>query len=334
VPGSAAESVDSKMYAYDAAKRALNDYLARNDIKGEAVDGLWRGSYYIKRDLIKAPMVSVIISTKDNMGELKNCIDGIVKNTQYSNYELIIVNNNSKERKTFDYFKELQKHENVHILDYNEDFNFSAINNYAVKHSSGEVILFLNNDTKAITDTWMTSMLEQVQRSEVGAVGCKLIYPDNRVQHAGIILGINGLGDDNNVAANSPYLSNSMHHGYFGRENVILDLSAVTAACMMIRREVFEELGGFDENLAVAYNDVDLCIRLRQKGYLIVYVPYAVLYHYESLTRGYEDTKEKRERFEKEIRYMRNKWANVIDAGDPYYNPNLSLRHGDFRIRI
>jgi len=333
-PGSAAESVDSKTYVYDAAKRALNDYMVRNNIKGEVIDGLWLGSYYVKRELIKNPMVSIIISTKDKAGELRDCIESIIKNTQYSNYEIVVVNNNSKENDTFEYFKEIQKYDNVHVLDYNEDFNFSAINNYAVKHSSGEVILFLNNDTKVITGTWLTSMLEQVQRSEVGGVGCKLVYPDNTVQHAGIILGINGLDDDNNVAANCPQRGNSSHPGYFGREKMTLDLSAVTSACMMIRREVFEGIGGFDENLAVAYNDVDLCIRLRQKGYLIVYVPYAVLYHYESLTRGYEDTKDRRERFEKEIRYMRNKWASVIDAGDPYYNPNLSLRHGDFRIKV
>jgi GT2 family glycosyltransferase len=334
VSGSAAGSVDSKTYAYDAAKRALKDYIVRNNIKGEVIDGLWRGSYYIKRELGETPLVSIIIPVRDHAKVLKNCVDSIVKNTRYPNYELIIVNNNSKEKDTLEYFKEIQKLGNVHVLDYNEDFNFSAINNFAVKHAGGEVLLFLNNDMKVITDTWMTSMLEQAQRGEVGAVGCKLLYPDNTIQHAGIILGVNGRDDVNNVAANCPYRTNGLHHGYFGRENIILDLSAVTAACMMIRRKVFDEVGGFDENLAVAYNDVDLCIRLRLKGYLILYMPYAVMYHYESLSRGYEDTKGKQERFDKEVRYIRNKWANVIDAGDPYYNPNLSLHHGDYRVKI
>jgi len=334
VPGSTSGSIDSKRYAYEAAKRAIKDYMVRNDIKGEVIDGLWVGSYYVKRDLIKKPMVSIIIPTKDNAKVLKNCINSIVKNTQYMNFEIIIVNNNSKENDTFEYFEKLQEYSNVRILDYNENFNFSAINNYAVKYSNGEIILFLNNDTKVITDTWMTSMLEQVQRSEVGAVGCKLLYPDNTVQHAGIILGINGRNDGNNVAANCPYRGNGSHQGYFGRENIIINLSAVTAACMMIRKEVFKKIGGFDENLSVAYNDVDLCIRLRQEGYLIIYMPYAILYHYESLSRGYEDASEKLERFEKEIGYMRKKWASVIDAGDPYYNRNLSLNHGDFRIKI
>ena len=332
--GSAAGSLDSKTYAYNAAKRALHDYMVRNSIKGEVVDGLWLGSYYIKRELIKTPMVSIIIPTKDRVGELRDCVESIRKKTQYSNYEIIIVNNNSKENDSLKYFNEIQKHHNIKVVDYNGDFNFSRINNFAVKHASGEVILFLNNDTKVITDGWMTSMLEQVERSEVGAVGSKLVFPNDTVQHAGIILGINGLDNDNNVAANSPQGGKSINPGYFGRENLLLDLSAVTAACMMMRKDVFEEIGGFDENLSVAYNDVDLCLRLRQKGYLIVYTPYAVLYHYESLTRGYEDTKDRRERFEKEIRYMRNKWSNIIDAGDPYYNPNLSLRHGDFRIKV
>jgi GT2 family glycosyltransferase len=334
VPGSTAGSTDSKKYAYEAAKKSIKDYMIRNDIKGEVIDGQWVGSYYVKRDIIIEPMISIIIPSKDNVTALKNCVDSILKKTQYTNYEILIINNNSQEKETFKYFDEIQDHENVHVLDYNKDFNFSAINNYAVKHSKGEVILFLNNDTKVITDTWITSMLEQVQRSEVGAVGCKLLYPDNTVQHAGIILGINGRNDENNVASNSPYRGNGLHHGYFGRENIIINLSAVTAACMMIRRDVFEEIDGFDENLAVAYNDVDLCIRLRQKGYLVVYTPFAILYHYESLSRGFDDTNDNRERFEREISYMRNKWANIIDKGDPYYNPNLSLHHGDFRIKV
>ena len=319
------------------AKKALNEYMKRNNIDGEVSEGLCTGSYNLKRKLLKTPLVSVIIPTKDNVVVLKRCIDSILQKTSYSNYEIIIVDNNSKEDKTYDYFRNIETIQNVKILKFEKKFNFSEINNFAVKNASGEILLFLNNDTEVITNDWMTAMLEHAQQNEVGAVGCKLLYPDNTIQHAGVILGINSISIpfENGVAEHAHKHFPKSDNGYFGRINVIQNFSAVTAACMMVRKEVFEAAGGFDEqNLKVSFNDIDLCLKIRELGYRIVYTPYAELYHYESLSRGYEDTQEKCEQSVREFRYMREKWGKIIDNGDPYYNPNLSLRYDDFRIKI
>lgn len=328
VPGSAAATVDAKSYAYVAAKKSLTDYIRRNNISGEILDGFWTGSYRLKRELSRKYFVSIIIPTRDNVDILKRCIESIFKKTSYDNYEIIIVDNDSIEKETHDYFKLLRKIDNIKILDYPKEFNFSSINNFAAKNANGDMILFLNNDTEIISEEWIVAMLEHAQRSDVGIVGCKLLYPDKTVQHAGVIL---GLGD---LAGHSHINFSDVHHGYFGRINITQNLSAVTAACMMMRKDVFEEIGGFDENIAIAFNDVDLCIKVREKGYLIVYTPYAELYHHESASRGYEDTPEKQKRFLEEIKYLREKWGNIIDVGDPYYNPNLTLSKGDFSIRI
>jgi len=329
---STASSGDRKRYAFEAGKRALEEYLLRNEIKGEVQYGPWNGSYRVKRITAK-PLITIIIPTKDNAKVLKRCIDSIVLKTEYKNYEILIINNNSTEQLTFKYFNELQSAENIRVVDYNRPFNFSAINNFAVTESRGEYLLFLNNDTEVIAGEWMSAMLEQAQRPEIGAVGAKLLYPNNLVQHAGVILGLTG-GGKVGVAGHSHKLLSADSYGYVGRVSIIHDLSAVTAACMMMRRAVFEEVGGFDENLTVAFNDVDICLRIRQKDYLIIYTPYALLYHHESLSRGYEDSPEKQERFKKEIDYTRERWGSIIDAGDPYYNPNLTLRYEDFRIKI
>ena len=319
------------------AKKALNEYMKRNNIDGEVSEGLCTGSYNLKRKLLKTPLVSVIIPTKDNVVVLKRCIDSILQKTSYTNYEIIIVDNNSKENKTYDYFREIEIIQNVKILKFEKQFNFSEINNFAVKRASGEIFLFLNNDTEVITNDWMTAMLEHAQQNEVGAVGCKLLYPDNTIQHAGVILGINSISIpfENGVAEHAHKHFPKSDNGYFGRINVIQNFSAVTAACMMVRKEVFEAAGGFDEqNLKVSFNDIDLCLKIRERGYRIVYTPYAELYHYESLSRGCGDTQEKCEQSAREFRYMREKWGKIIDNGDPYYNPNLSLRYDDFRIKI
>ena len=228
--------------------------------------------------------------------------------------------------------KTIESNPKIRILKYPEKFNFSAINNFAISQVESDYVVFLNNDTEVISREWLLVMLEHAQRKEVGAVGAKLIYSNNTIQHAGIIIGIVG---------NPPVGGHSHKHfprndnGYFGRIQHVCNVSAVTAACIMMRKEVFEEVGGFDEtNLAIAFNDVDLCLKIREKGYLIVYTPYAELYHHESLSRGYEDTPEKQKRFLEEVTYMRNKWGKMIDAGDPYYNKNLTLEKEDFSIRV
>jgi O-antigen biosynthesis protein len=319
------------------AKKALMEYMKRNNIEGEVSEGLWTGSYNFKCKLLKTPLVSVIIPTKDNVVVLKKCIDSIFQKTTYPNYEIIIVDNNSKEKKTYNYFREIETIQNVKILKYEKEFNFSAINNFAVKRASGEILLFLNNDTEVITNNWMTAMLEHAQQNQVGAVGCKLLYPDNTIQHAGVIIGMNSISIpfEKGVADHPHKHFPNSNNGYFGRINVIQNFSAVTAACMMVRKEVFEAAGGFDEqNLKVSFNDIDLCLKIRELEYRIVYTPYAELYHYESLSRGCGDTQEKCEQSAREFKYMRDKWGKIIDNGDPYYNPNLSLRYDDFRIKI
>ena len=328
VPGSVAEAVDAKNYAYVSAKKALTDYIGRNNICGEILDGTWKGSYRLRRELCKTPLVSIIIPTKDRKDVLKKCIDSILGNTSYTNYEIIVVDNNSTEKDTCDYFEELKRETNIKILQYKKDFNFSAINNFAVKNASGDVILFLNNDTEIISKEWINAMVEHIQRDEVGIVGCKLLYANDKIQHAGVILGIGG------VAGHSHKYFQDSDPGYLYRPHIIQNVSAVTAACMMIRKDVFESVGGFDENIVVAFGDVDLCLKIVDKGYMIVYTPYAKLYHHESLSRGYEDNPEKQERFSREVKYIREKWGNTIDKGDPYYSHNLTLIKEDFSIGI
>jgi len=334
VLGSAAKMVSAKPYAFMAAKKALKDALSRREIEAEILDGLLLSSYRVRYKIIEDPKVSIIIPTKDKVSTLKICIDSILKKTNYKNYEIFIIDNQSKEEKTLKYYHRIKNNSKIKIVKYNKPFNFSEINNFAVSKVDTEYILFLNNDTEVISEEWLEAMLEHAQRKQVGAVGAKLLYPDNTIQHAGVILGITGTPGQKGVAGHSHKYVSDTEYGYFLRPHLTQDLSAVTAACMMMRKQVFKEVGGFNVNLAVAFNDVDLCLKIREKGYLIVYTPYAKLYHHESLSRGYEDTPEKQARFLKEIEYVRKKWGHVIDKGDPYYNPNLTLEKEDFSIKI
>lgn len=332
-PNSTAVRYDVKGYADINAMKALEDTLKRRKINGKVIKGLFPSSFRVKREIIGKPKVSIIIPTQDRVEILRKCIESIGKKTDYKNYEIIVIDNNSEGNNTIEYLETISKTPNIRVLKYEKPFNFSAINNFAARNCKGEYLLFLNNDTEVISEEWLSAMLEHAQRKEVGAVGCKLLYPDNTIQHAGVILGITGTPGQPGVAGHShKHLSNS-EIGYFGRPHIIHNLSAVTAACVMIRKEVFEEVGGFNEELVVAFNDVDLCLKIREKGYLIVYTPYAALYHHESLSRGYEDNPEKQERFSKEVMYMREKWGEITDKGDPYYNPNLSLEKENFSIR-
>jgi glycosyltransferase involved in cell wall biosynthesis len=333
-PGSTAARYQAKGYADTNAIKALEDSLKRRNIKGEVLSGKFPGLFRIRRKIDGNPEVSIIIPTKDRSDILRKCLESIKKKTIYKNYEIIIVDNNSKDGHTKNYLEMTRKAHNIRILKYEYPFNFSAINNYAARNSNSEYLLFLNNDIEVISPEWLSAMLEHAQRREVGAVGCKLIYPNNTIQHAGVILGITGTPGLPGVAGHSHKHLPNESRGYFHRPHMIQNFSAVTAACMMVRKDVFEEVGGFEEKLGIAFNDVDLCLKIRQKGYLIVYTPYAELYHHESLSRGYEDNLEKQKRFSGEVRYMGEKWGKIIDQGDPYYNPNLSLEHEDFRIRI
>ena len=326
--GSTACSYDAKPYAIQAGKNAISAALKRRGVTGEVTDGLPYGLYRVKYHISGNPKISIIIPSKDKMSILKYCIESIRRKTTYQNYEIIIIDNSSTEPETFSYYQSLKKDPKMKIFSYHKPFNYSAINNFGVSNIETEFIVFLNNDTEVISEDWLSAMLEHAQRTEVGAVGAKLVFPNNTIQHAGVIIGIN------NTAGHSHkgYLSDNV--GYFGRISLIGNFSAVSGACMMLRRDVFNQVGGFNELLTVAYNDVDLCLKIRQKGYLIVYTPYAELYHYESLSRGAENNPEKLSRSVEEIKYLKEQWKTVFERGDPYYNPNLTLAIENFSIRI
>lgn len=327
---SAAINLEAKPYAYEAAKRALSDAMRRRGFNAHVINGPTRGTYRIKYISNESKKVSIIISTKDNTNILKKCIESIIGKTSYTNYEILIVDNLSKEAKTFKYYQKIKGNGKVRIITYDKPFNFSAINNYASFQCNGNFLLFLNNDTEVISPEWLEAMMEFAQRKDVGAVGAKLFYPNNTIQHAGIILGITGI-------AGHPHRHLPRHSPGYGEGMKLVtvqNFSAVTGACMMMRREVFDEVGGFDERYSHAFNDIDLCIRIREKGYLIVFTPYAELYHHESLSRGYENTPEKQMRFKKEIELFKEKWGHILAKGDPYYNSNLTLDKEDFSIRI
>lgn len=325
---STAGSNSQKLYACEAAKKALREHIERIGLKAEVKDGAFLTSYRVIFPIDETPKISIIIPNKDHITDLSKCLNSILKRSTYQNYEIIIVENNSEEMETFKYYEELLKLDNIKIITWNKPFNYSAINNFAVKHATGEYLLFLNNDTEVINSDWMESLLEHVQRKGIGACGAKLYYPDDLIQHGGVVLGIGG------VAGHSHKYFSKESGGHMGRLRVIQNLSAVTGACLMMRKEVFEEIGGFDERFFHAFNDVDLCMKIRKKGYLIVWTPYVEQYHHESKSRGNEDTPEKQERFRKEIELFKQKWGHVLERGDPYYNPNLSLDREDFSLRI
>lgn len=325
---STADNPLSKMYAYDAGKEAIEEHLKRCQTEGEVslTDNL--GFYRVKYKISGNPLISILIPNKDQKETLDKCLRSIEKLTDYDNYEIIIIENNSTEKETFEYYNEISKKEKIRVIYWQGEFNYSAINNFGAGHARGDYLLLLNNDMEVINGDWLQEMLSHCQREEVGAVGARLYYPDDTVQHAGIIIGIGGVAGSVFVGMKRGYT------GYMHRASIQQDLSAVTAACMLIKRSVFEEVGGLEEKLQIAFNDVDLCLRIRKKGYLIVYDPYVELYHYESKTRGPEDTKEKVRRFQSEIEYMRSHWISILKNGDPAYNPNLTLKKWDYSLKV
>lgn len=324
---STADNPASKMYAFDAGKRAIEAHLKRTGTEGIVSHTPDLGFFRVKYPVQGQPLVSVIIPNKDEKETLKACIDSIREKTEYPNYEIIIVENNSTTDEIFQYYKELSQDPRIRLLRWKKEFNYSAINNYGVCHANGEYLLFLNNDVTVITPGWIKELLGVCQRPEVGAAGVKLIYPDNTIQHAGCVIGLGGIAG--HMFVDMP----ANRTGYFHKASILQDMSAVTAACMMMKRTAFEEAGGFTEKLSVAFNDVDLCLKVRKNHKLIVYDPYVQLYHMESKTRGAEDNKEKVRRFQEEIEYMRCQWLDILKKGDPYYNKNLSLTKWNYSLR-
>lgn len=323
--GSTSDNPDSKLYAFEAGKRAVQAHLKRLGIEGSVEDTQDLGYYRVRYALKGTPMVSVLIPNKDQKESLEKCLHSIWEKTEYENYEILIIENNSREKETFAFYKEIDGKNHVRILYWDKPFNYSAINNFAARQAKGEYYLLLNNDTEVITRGWMKELLSNCQRKEVGMVGAKLYFPDNTVQSAGTIIGMGGLAD--HAFVNMP----RKQAGYMHRASIQMNLSGVTAACAMVKKSVYEEVGGMEEELTVAFNDVDLGLKIVTAGYLIVYDPFAELYHYESKSRGVND--EKNERHKREVRYAQAKWADFLEAGDPCYNKNLTLSKHNFSLR-
>ena len=325
---STAENPESKLYAFEAGRRAIEAHYKRVGIPAIVESGEYLGLYRTKYQWKYNPLISIIIPNKDHIEDLDKCINSIEKKSSYRNYEFIIVENNSINESTFQYYEELEeRNDKVKVVKWAGDFNFSAINNYGVKFANGEYLLFLNNDTEMINIDCISELLGYCMRKDVGIVGARLYYEDDSIQHAGVIVGFGGIAG--HAFLGLPRSAN----GYFSRIICAQDLSAVTAACMMVKRSVFDEVMGLDESLKVAFNDIDFCMKVRSANYLVVYNPYAELYHYESKSRGLEDTEEKIKRFNSEIDRFAAKWPEILMKGDPYYNPNLSMKRCDFSVK-
>ncbi|MCL2839399.1 MAG: glycosyltransferase [Defluviitaleaceae bacterium] len=324
---SVAGNISAKNYAISAAKSAITEHLRRIGLSADVQDSEIEGMYKLKYDIDGEPLISIIIPNKDHVETLKKCIDSIFVKSTYKNFEIIIVENNSTSTEIFDYYKTLNGNNQIKVVTFEGGFNYPAINNFGVNQSSGEYVILLNNDVEVITPDWLQEMLMFAQRTDVGVVGAKLYYPDNTIQHAGVIVGIAGF------AGHSHKHFPRSHFGHMGRLKIAQNLSAVTGACMMLRRSVYDDVGGLDRDFAVALNDVDFCMRIRKAGYLIIFTPFAELYHHESKSRGYEDTPEKQARFSRESTLFKTKWQDELKKGDPYYNPNLTLDREDFSLR-
>mgnify|MGYP005773287807 FL=1 len=326
---STASNPESKMYAFEAGARVIKAHYDRMGIAVDSVEkGVDYGIYHTRFHLDEEPLVSVIIPNKDHRADLDLCLTSLLDKGTYRNLEVIVVENNSTEPETFDYYEELQeKRKNVRVVTWKREFNFSAINNYGVTFAHGEYLLFLNNDVEVIEPDVIREMLGYARRDDVGIVGARLLYQDDTIQHAGVVIGFGGIAGHTFIGLHQA------ENSYFHRAMCAQDYSAVTAACMVSKRSLFDQVGGFREELAVAFNDIDYCLKIRSLGKKVVYNPYALLYHYESKSRGLEDTPEKVERFNREVARFIGYWPEIVINGDPYYNPNLTLRKSNFALR-
>jgi GT2 family glycosyltransferase len=324
IPGSTALALEEKNYIDRTGRKMLTEHFERLGVSA-AVTPVEGGHWRIKYAITSEPLVTIIIPTRNQARLLRRCLESIDKKTAYRNYELLIVDNRSNELESISYLSELRQR-GIKILNYTQPFNYSAINNAAVKEARGDLVCFLNNDMEVITPEWLEEMVSHALRPEIGAVGAKLYFPDETLQHIGIILGLGG------PAGHVLYKFNGNTGGYYNRARLVCNYSAVTAACMMVRKSVFVEVGGFDqENLPVSYNDVDLCLRILAAGYRNLYTPFAQFYHHESASRGEDASRENRARSQAEIEYMWKRWGQLL-LRDPGYNPNLSLQREDYSL--
>ena len=319
---SVAMDINSKAYAIKAGQNAVHDFLLTKGINSEVSSSpAFPTIYRIKYDIKDNPLVSIIIPNKDHYEDLFRCVSSIKEKSTYKNYEIVIVDNGSTEQDVKQYYIELEKENNVKVLSYDYPFNYSAINNYAVSSCDGDYLLLLNNDTEVITPEWIEELLMLAQKDDVGAVGAKLFFADKTVQHGGIVL---KLGQDR-IAGHSHMGADYRNPGYMGKMFYTQNISAVTAACLMVKKSKYLEVGGFDEEQRVAYNDVDFCLKLDRSGLKNIFNPFCEMYHYESRSRGLDTKSENTERFIDEAAYFKEKWKEKLEAGDPYYNPNFSL---------
>lgn len=325
---STAADPSSKAYAYEAGRKAVREHYQRLGIDAKVEMTECPGWYRSHVKVQGNPLISVIIPNKDHTDDLELCLFSMTRKSTYRNYEILIVENNSEKEETFEYYRKLpDRYPKARVLTWEKEFNYSAINNFAAKEAKGEYLLFLNNDVEILTPDWMEEMLQNCQQENVAAVGAKLYYPDDTIQHAGVVLGLGG------IAGHIMCRASKEDPGYFGRMISVQEISAVTAACMMVKKSDFDAVGGLDETFQVAFNDIDLCMKFRAAGKKIIFTPYAELYHYESKSRGLEDTPEKQFRFDKEVKRFQEKWAQQLEMGDPYYSPNLSVTEGDCSLR-
>lgn len=318
IPGSTALGVEEKSYAVVAAQRAVREHLQRVAVQADvsvAKGGYLRVRYHMPKN---EPWVSLIVPTRDRVDLLKISIGSILERTRYSNFDILIMDNQSKEQGTLDYLDQIGRHERVRVISHDAPFNYSAISNHGILESKGEIIGLINNDVEVISEDWLSEMVGHAIQPGVGAVGAMLYYPNDTIQHAGVVKGIGGVAG--HVYCGEPRGSD----GYFARARLAQSISVVTGACLLVRRSVLEQVQYLDENLAVAFNDVDLCLRIQQAGYRNVWTPYAELYHHESASRGCDDTPEKLDRFFKEVDFMYNRYGDSLE-NDVFYNPNLSL---------
>ncbi len=329
--GSVASDITAKDYAIEAARGAVADSLRSHGFKNfrisstRAFETIFKISYEIEGN----PLISIVIPNKDHIDDLKRCITSIRERSTYDNYEIIIVENNSESEEIFDYYRSIEC-DNIRIVRYEGRFNYSKICNLGVANAKGEYILLLNNDVQVITVNWLEEMLMYAQRSDVGAVGAKLYYANKTIQHAGVVIGLGA----HRTAGHTHYGQSRENLGYMGRLCYAQDVSAVTGACLMVKRSLYEKVGGLDESFEVSLNDVDLCLKLRHEGLLNVFTPFAELYHFESISRGLDDNGEKAKRYEEESARFREKWKQDLEAGDPYYNVNFSLDRSDYSLRV
>lgn len=332
-PASVASNISAKTYAIDAAKGAVADHLRKHGYTDFRITGTkaFETIFKIRYKINGTPLITIVIPNKDHASDLKRCVSSILEKSTYTNYEIIIVENNSTDKKTFDLYEELKEtSEKIKVVEFKDEFNYSEVNNFGVSFAKGEYILLLNNDTEVISVNWLEEMLMYAQREDVGAVGAKLYYGDKTIQHAGVVIGLGA----HRTAGHTHYKMPKDNLGYMGRLCYAQDVSAVTGACLLVKKSLWDKVGGLDTDFKISLNDVDFCLKLRKEGYLNVFTPFAELYHYESISRGLDDKGEKAERYNQESEHFRNKWKSELEKGDPYYNPNFSLDRSDFSVRI